>query len=263
MPLGASRINTLSRVLATGPTGLAATDPNLSFFLTDTSYAAQASATNSVTLAFWMRMDSTASTGEQTVFRLENGSSSVIFLNVDNGNERIRYGVFNSSWQVDRVFDLGTGVFGDGNFHHIMYARQGSTDYAYVDGSQKTVSQNPGNTGKNNGDAGNHHWDNFSTGIILAESTGGGNKVDNPITQFYLDDGYNDLTSSSVRQKFYNGGAVDMGSDGTSSGLGQPVHFFVGGATDFASDGGTYTDNWTTNGTADTDIDESNGPQFA
>ena len=142
MPLGASRINTLSKVLATGPSGLAATDPNLSFFLTDTSYAAQSAATNSITLAFWMRMDTTASTGEQTVFRLENGSSSVIFLNVVNANERIRYGVFNGSWQVDRVFDLGSGVYGDGNFHHIMYVRQGTTEYAYVDGSQKTVSDN-------------------------------------------------------------------------------------------------------------------------
>lgn len=264
MPLGASRLNTLSRVqAAAGASGIPAVDPNLSYFLTDTSYAAQASATDAVTFAFWMRMDSTATSGEQTIFRLENGGASVIFLNFSNSNERMRYGVYNNGWFVDRVFDLPTNMHGDGNFHHFMYSRSGSSDVAYIDGSSVSTANNPGNPNKNNGDAGNHHWNNFSTGIILAESTSGGNKVDNPMTQFYLDDTYQNLATSSVRQKFYNGGAVDMGSDGTSTGLSQPIHFWIGGATDFDDDGGSYTSTWTTNGTADTDISEGDGPQFA
>ena len=99
---------------------------------------------------------------------------------------------------------------------------------------------------------------------LLAENSGGGNKVGAFITQFFIDYNYYNLSTGSVLDKFYDDGAVDMGADGTSSGLTQPRMFHTGDTGDFFTKGGN-TGAWnygiSTTGSG-ADISADNGPQF-
>ena len=61
------------------------------------------------------------------------------------------------------------------------------------------------------------------------------------VTQFFVDNTFIDITQTSNREKFYNSGLVDMGTDGTSSGLDKPLIFHTGNTNDFETKGGDTT----------------------
>ena len=77
MPLGIARLNTLSLetthpaigVSAAAATGLAMVDPNGDYVLEDESYSAGESAVDTMTFAFWMRFDASATSGEKYIFK--------------------------------------------------------------------------------------------------------------------------------------------------------------------------------------------------
>jgi len=248
-------------------TGLAAVDPDHSYYLTKTSYSTSESSTNAMTVAFWMKFDDTQTVGEQTQFRFQNSSGDILFLLRNNStgggqfasNGGFRFGIVDGSWRTDILFDA-SAVHGDGNWHHIMYAKNNTTHYAYLDGS---TSMPPFvNSYNSYNSSGNYTtFNDYDTGVILAESTGGANQMENAITQLYIENTFIDISNSTNRAKFYDGGAVDMGTDGTGTGLVQPLHFFVGGLSDFKTDGGTVGTSWTENGTG-IDVAAADGPQF-
>jgi len=84
------------------------------------------------------------------------------------------------------------------------------------------------------------------------------------MTQIFVDNVYYNLGDTATRQKFYNSGAVDMGSDGTGSGLAQPLIFHTGDTSSIltAAGDGTFAYGLSSNGSGN-DISADDGPQFA
>jgi hypothetical protein len=83
------------------------------------------------------------------------------------------------------------------------------------------------------------------------------------ISQFFIDNVFYDLSDSTIRAKFYDGGSIDMGTDGTASGLAQPLIFHQGNTSTFATKGGdttTFPYSVTQYGSG-ADISSANGPQ--
>ena len=77
-----------------------------------------------------------------------------------------------------------------------------------------------------------------------------------------MDNTFVDISQPSNREKFYDNGPVDMGSDGTSTGLDQPLIFHTGDTSTFATRGGDVTSFPYTVSTNGTGIDgaSSDGP---
>ena len=293
MPLGATRLNSIS-LPAAGPAG----DPGLKGIqVSDYVYTGSLnyydestvghtdSDGRQITLSVWFRDDNTAPyTGtEHVFFRARNGSGGYAYLAFQYTRGSAR---FLSRSAVDTSFDLdirfgvdgggggyGSGTYDDGNWHHVMISGDGSTSTfkLYVDGTELTAGSQSATTYNAaalnysqdwwNGD----HYDRF---YLLAESTGAG-QCGLEVAQLYVDNAHNDLSSATVRQKFYDGGAVDMGSDGTSSGLAQPLMFHAGDSTTFTTNGGTggFSYSLSTNDPSPpstlNDIAAEDGPQFA
>ena len=276
MPLGIARLNTLSLetthpaigVSAAAATGLAMVDPNGDYVLEDESYSAGESAVDTMTFAFWMRFDASATSGEKYIFKFEQGTSQVFALyNYGTGggqvssNGFVRFGALVSgSWKFDMILDVGN-IHGDGNLHHVAIQKNSTTFNIYVDGVEKTSNANTFNSVNQSG---NHiRWDLYDEAYILSSSdSSSSNNVQNPITQLWIDHVSHDLDITGIRNAFYNGGALNMGSDGTGTGLPQPMHYFEGNTTGFRNDGGSSSRSWTLVGSGVTDISSNDGPQF-
>ena len=272
MPLGAARLNTLSKVLTTtsaAATGLRALDAGNRRIHHQTITTKPASASAAFTLSFWYKFDSTSPT--EIIFGFQSGTSNtsfaggteLLFCEVVKGKFRL------GSYQEWDIYHTHTGAnpessFGDGNWdgewHHYLYAIDSSNnDYLYVDGNSASIS------GTRPSGSDTVHWNTFQRANIKAQWNDY-NTTEGSICQLFVDNTFNDITQESVRQKFYKfGGAVDMGSDGTKSGLSQPLIFHHGDTSDFFDLGGdTSRFNYgnTQSGTADGDISADDGPQI-
>ena len=291
MPLGASRLNTLSRVLTTPFSGLAAiqldadsTQGEGHVFYQTNSFAST-SDTDELTLAFWWKDTNNRTTyaHEDALFRFINSG----------GNEYLQFNYFRGSTRLlarsgsDSTFDLdirhgvdgfgagsyGNGTYDDGNWHHYLMSVKGSTSSfeLYVDGTE--ITQGSQNATQylaaqkrftENFWEGNH-YDQFTLCAEIFDN--GSGQWPNQVTQLYLDNSFNDISDASTRAKFYNNGAVDMGTDGTGSGLDQPLVFHTGDTSSFFTNAGTgyaYTltkVNKSSAGVDFTDIAAADGPQ--
>ncbi len=273
MPLGASRLNTLSRVQAVaGAAGLTATDPNESFYGYDSSVSNSSSDSRDITIALWFKDGDGSTAGANladTAFRFYHGTGGTNLLNFEYQGGRLRLIALDASvaWGFDYLIGTynatyGNGTYDDGNWHHLVYSRDGSasTEHVYVDGSSTSFSVNAGRQSFTPNVWQGTEWSEIS---ILAEGNGS-NKVGMGMTQIFVDNVYYNLGDTSTRQKFYNGGAVDMGSDGTGSGLAQPLIFHTGDTSSIltAAGDGTFAYGLSSNGSGN-DISADDGPQFA
>ena len=273
MPLGAFRINTLGKTqaVAAPATGLTAIDPGTIRIGSSTITTKPASDSPQLTLSFWWRQNSDGSNDH--VFNIQSGTSTtsfpagtkLLFCEIYRG--RVRVGSY-TYWDI-QVTDTGANpesAFGNGwwdnNWHHFVYSVSASNvDTLYVDGVDRTSSIYA--TPPGSGDTVN--WSQFNRMSLLSNWTGLSDFSGGDITQVFIDNSYYDLSNATTRAKFYDGGAVDMGSDGTGTGLSQPLIFHTGDTTTFFNLGGdTSRFNYsnTTTGTADGDISASDGPQF-
>ena len=237
-----------------------------------------------ITLSVWFRDDNTAPyTGTEHVFfraRDASGNAYLAFQYTRGAARMLSRSPTNSTFDLDIRFGVdgggggyGSGTYDDGNWHHVMLSGDGtsSTFKLYVDGTELTSgSQSATTYNAARLDYSQDWWngDHYNRFYLLAESTGAG-QCGLEVAQLYVDNAHNDLSSSSVRAKFYDSGAVDMGSDGTSSGLAQPLMFHAGDSSTFTTNGGTggfsYTLSTNDPGTATTlnDIAAEDGPQFS
>jgi len=282
MPLGAFRINTLAKTqaVAAGPSGLEAIEINLVKAPGSNNISTQpASATGEFTLAFWFKYGA-GSTGENTiVLNLNEGTSggvgnALIFCEMYQG--RFRIGVRDSTnnfrcdmlWADSNSTGTAESTFGnghwDGNWHHYALAVNSSDPGItfYADGVARTNwAELAGRITAGNKSEFNV-YDSFNLLSQWNDAQGGNNTF---ITQLWMDDTEIDLSTNI--SKFYSSGAVDMGTDGTASGLSQPLIFHTGGYSDFFTKGGdTSSFNYTvtkdtTNGDA-IDVSADDGPQF-
>lgn len=255
-----------------GEPGLAATDGLESFYGYDSSVSNSSSDSRDVTISLWFKDGDGVTAGSvlaDTAFRFYHATGGTNLLNWEYQGGRMRLLALDASvaWGFDYFIGTynatyGLGTYDDGAWHHMVFSRDGSasTEHLYVDGVSTSFTVNAGRQSFTPNVWQGTEWSEIS---ILAEGNGS-NKCGLELTQIFVDNVYYDLSNSTTRAKFYDSGAVDMGSDGTSSGLSQPIIFHTGDTSTILTAGGdgTFTYGLTSNGTG-ADISTSNGPQFA
>ena len=249
-------------VAAAAFTGLTATDPNGSYYGLSTSITQHNSASDFLTIVFWFKDNGDQNNVEKTFARAENGGN-VWFINYQGG--RLRIGALNGGWVFDYLIgannggSYGSGTYDDGNWHQLALSFDSSNNQrlVYVDGADVTGSNFTANQEVYSRQPA--RFDNYTTMALFNEPTGA-NIPQQFLTQFWIDDTYQDFSSSNVMSKFYDSGPVDMGSDGTASGLQRPLIFHTGDTSTILTNGGTgFAYTLGSNGTG-VNIDAANGP---
>lgn len=233
MPIGAFKLNSISKYSAAA----VAVDTNKSILLrggtSNDGYIANTvtnniTANKTLTLSLWWKPSdstvrgvlfgaATASVGGQNAVFFENTAAREFRLySYTNG-----YGV---------TIDIKSpAIIWSNIWNHIVVSvdlTSTTTRYMYVNGVSQTITATTYVTGQNNGLA-----SIFKLGLGIRNW----NPVDlgsaGELAQVWIDNSYIDLTNSANLSKFYNGGYVEMGTDGTQSGLSQPLIFHAGNTT--------------------------------
>lgn len=234
MPLGIARHNSLSRQIPTaGPFTLESVAFDASEYYSTSSISSTASDTTTITISYWLYVDSLANRVFNASFMSTN-SRRIIGINPRDVDGKTRFYIQTDVGTLDRS-STETGLITTGNWHHIVMSADvsNSTLKVYVDGVAATFS---GGT-----ISGNIEWSSPSVFAINSDSnTLGNDSRASKIAQLYISNTYQDLDTLSVRQRFYNAGPVDMGSNGTASGADTPVVFHVGDTdSGFTTNGGS------------------------
>ena len=199
-----------------------------------------ASSENKWTLSFWTRRDSTA-TGDQYVcqfYRGSGGSGNKLLVRFESNGDFELYIVSGFKYLIN--FPEMHRTSGDNDWHHVMISNDAdaSTYQFYFDGVDVTpTTASP--TGLDLTTIGGLGIGSTFTGAG-AQSTNGGNAQ----IALWLGTAY-DLDDTDVRKKFYNAGPVDMGVDGTRTGLAQPNFYFYGNSSTADEDRGTNSISFT------------------
>jgi len=248
---------------------LRAIDPNNSYYL-DGTVSSNSTDSEDVTVSCWFKHTSgtdlnpimSATYSHPTDFFIieyQGGRFRITFSN-DGATPRggdYQFGTYSASY--------GSGTYDDGAWHHVVLSRDSSasTVVSYVDGVSTTAGYINQDFSKK-GFPGNRFTDiSFLTHLAISDSRIAGTGFQ--VAQLFVDNVFYDITDSTVREKFYNGGAINMGSNGTASGLDQPLVFHFGDTNDFELKGGDTTAfpyTVTQSGTG-VDISSTNGPQSA
>lgn len=153
-----------------------------------------------------------------------DGNSSIYITLRDDGGIRF-YRQYVTGFQDlnPLVTGANSGITTANQWYHIaISATAGSTPVVYVNGVAKTVT------------GGALNANNFRFDVVTAVYVGGTNFSSNDgygdsITQVYLDNAAIDLSTNI--SKFYNNGYVNLGPNGTYTGLTQPLMFHDGNTT--------------------------------
>ena len=194
------------------------------------------SSATAFTFSAWAYPTLTGHTGsEWCLLNLPNtdGGNASMYISIkDNGSLRFYRQV--PGIEGADYSDLVSGAFPTANtWYHILITGQvSSTFVVYINGVKQTSLQYGGGLSGNN----------FQTQILTAVRIGiadavnyAGGKGDQ-FTQVYFDTVNADIDANLT--KFYNNGYVEMGSQGTSSGLSRPLIYHYGNTSTFATSGG-------------------------
>jgi len=222
-------------------------DTNDSYYLNGTVSSNSTSSVD-MTVAFWFRHVSGMASDAAPIilYAADSGVSNFTGIEYQGGRLRVvtqSSGVLNDFLIGTYSASYGSGTYDDGDWHHFLFSRDGSASakHAYVDGNSVTINVN---AGRDNGSANMWLGSSMQNISIMSEhgfDTGGNRISDLHVTQIFVDNTFIDISQPSNREKFYNNGPVDMGSDGTSTGLDQPLIFHTGDTSTFATRGGDVT----------------------
>lgn len=246
---------------------LPAIDPNNSYYL-DGTVSSNTTDSEDVTVSCWFKHTSgtdlnpimSASYNHPTDFFIieyQGGRFRITFSN-DGATPRggdYQFGTYSASY--------GSGTYDDGAWHHVMLSRDSSTStvVSYVDGVSTTAGYINQDFSKKGWPANNFTDISFLTHLAIGDSRIAGTGFQ--FAQLFVDNVFYDLTDPSIRAKFYNKGSMNMGTDGTASGLDQPLIFHQGDTSTFATKGGDQTAFPYTVSQSGTgaNISSANGPQ--
>jgi hypothetical protein len=162
----------------------------------------------------------------------QDGGNASLFISIrDNGNLRVYRQVPGiEGADYDNLVSGACPVANE--WYHILIAGQvSSTFVVYINGVQKTELQYSGGISSNNFQL------QILTGVRIASNTAAGQSArGDQIAQVWFDNAYVDITANLT--KFYNNGYVDMGSQGTSSGLSRPLMYHYGNTSTFPTNNG-------------------------
>ena len=251
MPLGASRLSflALSQTAGVAPPAAAFNADGVEiaaggYLEANGSHTNNMSSTSRAgTFSFWFKDINNATRTDRT--RIFTGhdtndyylSGPQLWLETNNTLTVYGYRGINNGWVMQLAI---ANAVTDSNWHHcaITYDRATAQSNAqvYIDGVSKTI----GFTRYNNDEDGWNYRGHTRIGSYGSANSG---DVGMAIAQFWYDDTYIDIGANL--DKFYdstNSGAVDMGNDGTSSGLDAPAIYHYGNTSTF------YTNNGRTSG---------------
>jgi hypothetical protein len=220
----------------------------------DLSYSDSGSG-NNFTASFHVKTSATPSV-EQYFFSVREGSANTVFALKIRTDGDIGFTSANKSRSPNArwVFDTTTVDIRDGNWHHIVILTD-TTNTAnskiYIDGVSQTVSHLYTNS------LSAMNWGSYNniTSLNYYASSGYIRPYYGEIAQFWADDSYRSIDD------FWDSGAglpIDLGSDGTASGLSQPLYYFNGDSSTWGTNAGTETISFTEYGTPG---DSAEGPE--
>ena len=205
-------------------------------YYADLSISNSLSDSGGYTWSGWVKPNNSAS--RASAFCLEAGGRRLIgpyFF--QSGNASIRFYVQTINSTNDKT-SSETSLYAQGDWVHVVMSIDtvNNTMDGYVNGVQITFPSISSSTAIG--------WSGMNRLVINGQtapttwSSPGNTELE--IAQIWATNSVIDLSSNI--SKFYDNGAVDMGSDGTGSGLSQPLFYFNGNTTSsptFATNGGT------------------------
>lgn len=239
MPLGAFRINSLARNIADSGVSLDAVEFGSGVYYENTSMPDAAAANKQVTISVWMNIANTSPRSVAFGFRHTGGRLIAGPWAYNSGtaqtNATNRWYVQTSSHTLDRT-SSENDLYEINEWHHFVYSVDFTVDdrnIAYVDGQQVTLT---GFTAS--GITSNINWNDLREFWVHGyNNTNNLNTI--RVAQIWIDDSYIDLSTNI--SKFYDNGPVDMGTDGTGSGLAQPLIYHYGDTSTFPTNNGSLS----------------------
>lgn len=257
MPLGAFRLNTLAKtsaVAAASTLDAVSMPSDANYANTSVSFGGSG---QNLTLSFWFKGNTDPGQYYRFFSIRESTLNTWITMFRHTSNANIGFSTFNRFRSPNQRWGFNasapSNIFDD-NWHHIL-AVTDTTSTAntrmYIDGSSRTVTHDYTNS------TSAVNWGTY-TNIGVGGRADGTIRVPGDYAQLWIDDSYNnDIT------KFYdttNNKALDLGTDGTSSGLSQPVIYHYGDTSTFTTNNGTDSYTLSTVGTGT--ITDATGPEY-
>jgi hypothetical protein len=193
--------------------------------------------TSSWTVSWWHKASDKQSTDGWALY-LRDGATNEFMARVETNGD-IEVLADGNNFAVNSNYADLNATTGDNEWHHIAADCNGSTVKLYVDGVDTGYS----------GTVRTARLQSI-TGMGVGGLYTDGTQSDNGKAQIALWLTSQDLATNI--SKLYNRGPVDLGSDGTASGLSQPELLFEG--TDFSTNKGTDNINWNSQTLSNTNI---------
>jgi len=257
MPLGAARLNTLakSQAVAAEPDTLDAVSMPSDANYSNTSVSFGGSGSN-LTMSFWFKGDTDPGQYYRFISVRESSLNTWFTVFRHQSNSNIGFSTFNRLRSPNARWGFNASApsnIWDGNWHHILVVTDTtstSNTKLYFDGSSRTVTHEYTNS------ASAVNWGSYNN-IGIGGRADGTIRVPGDYAQVFIDDIYeNDIT------KFYdttNDKAIDLGTDGTGTGLDQPRIYHRGNTSTFTTNNGTDSYTLSTVGTGT--ISDATGPE--
>lgn len=237
MPLGAFKLNSIARYIVpyTPPGGGGTTLDAVELTYSTDDYTTTAFATssdfvasNKITASAWIRVPDF--TNRKCIFNIRTNQAPLLFVVNTDGSTRLLAGNGSAGYFLDARTAAGT-IASTNTWYHIAISVDTSDTakrWQYINGVA----------------VGSPIWTTYNTNTtwLVANASGYlasigrnpdgglvGGEAGMDVAQVWIDNSYIDLSTNI--SKFYNGGAVDMGASGTSSGLPQPLIYHYGNTT--------------------------------
>ena len=247
MPLGAFKLNSIARyIVQAAPEGGVTLDA-ISFENNEYLYNSNipnATANKQLTVSLWTKVYNktprTVSFGVRGTSRLSAG-----VFQYQSGLPTFRVYCQTYNETIDRT-SSEVGLYTPGTWNHFVWSIDFSVDnriQGYINGNPVTFTGFTASSYNSN-----IPWDSMEVFEINGYDTGTNlNKID--VAQVWVSNVWTDLSTNV--SKFYDDGPVNMGSDGTASGLSQPLIYHYGNLSSFTTNGGTLSYSLTTVGSPD------------
>lgn len=243
MPIGAFRLNSIARYLVpAAPSGLTldAVAFTSSDYYRHTTTITSATATKQLTMSCWFNVQQKSP--RSVVFGMEPAGRLVagpwIFNNTVDATGRFYAQTLSSTF--DRT-SSETNLYDINEWVHYAVAIDQTVPVIqmYINGQPLTVS--------NVSDIDNFVWNDIRSIAINGRGSGATDANNIKVSQVWMSNTFVDLSTNL--SKFYDNGPVDLGSNGTATGLAQPLIYHYGDASSFPQNRGTLSYTFTTTGT--------------
>jgi hypothetical protein len=245
MPLGAFRLNSIARYLVPAGgsfTELEAVELNSGEYYYYTS-GLSSTASKSFTFSCWFNVQQKSPRSVPMGMRLGDRLLAGPFVYNNTVDATGRFYSQTPSATFDRT-STENGLYETNVWTHFAVSVNQNTPVIqmYINGRPLTVSAIT--------NIENFSWNNI-TGLWINGYDNGNNTNNIKVSQLWFDNNFVDLSTNI--DKFYDDGPVDLGSDGTGTGLGQPLIYHYGDTSTFAQNRGSLNYTLSVSGTpADT-----------